>query len=188
MESSIIDKEIDQILKDYKNQEAVEVPMSVLEPMDDTQISEEKSKWRFEQKEIPANLDPDAYSTYAQIVERYGFNYSSHQVVTPDGYELTVMHISHKKMAANAPVVFMQHGLISSAETFVMNAENSPAFLLANAGYDIWLGNNRGTIYSRSNTHLNPDKDGAKFFDYSFYELGLYDAPTQLDYVRKATG
>ena len=88
------------------------------------------------------------------------------------------MHITHKKMQNGAPVVFMQHGLISSAEAFIMNAENSPAFILASAGYDIWLGNNRGTRYSRKNKHLNPDTQAKEFFDYSFFELGQYDAPT----------
>ena len=107
-------------------------------------------------------------------------------MTTSDGYKLTVMHITKKgaKLAKGAPVVFMQHGLISSAETYIMNKENSPAFILGNAGFDVWLGNNRGTIYSRKNTHFEPSKDPSDFFDYSFYELGKYDAPAQIDFVR----
>jgi len=134
------------------------------------------------------NLDPDAYSTYAQICARYGFNYQTHQVTTDDGYLLTVMHITSKTVAADGPVVFLQHGLISSAETWIMNAENSPAFRLAREGFDVWLGNNRGTLYSRKNIHFSADKDPADFFNYSFYELGQYDAPAQIDFVRKQTG
>ena len=72
-------------------------------------------------------------------------------------------------MAKGAPAIFLQHGLFSSAETWIMNAEESPAFQLAKAGYDVYLGNNRGNRYSRKNDHLNPEKQGAEFFDYSFF-------------------
>jgi predicted alpha/beta hydrolase len=65
----------------------------------------------------------------------------------------------------------------------MLNGENSLAYVLANAGYDVWLGNNRGNIYSRKHQTLNPDKDTAKFFDFSFYELGKYDLPANVDYI-----
>lgn len=98
------------------------------------------------------------------------------------------MHIWGPNRKAGAPVVFLQHGLFSSAETWIMNAEKSPAFILAHAGYDVWLGNNRGTLYSRKNSKINPDIQWAKFFDYSFYELAQYDAPSQIDFVLQKTG
>jgi gastric triacylglycerol lipase len=83
-----------------------------------------------------------------------------------------------------APVVFLQHGITDSADCWIMNTgEKSPAFRLARAGYDVWLGNNRGTKYSMSHTTLNPNKDKA-YWEFSYTELGEYDAPTQVDYIR----
>tara|TARA_B110000285_G_C15047665_1_gene575215 strand:- start:775 stop:963 length:189 start_codon:yes stop_codon:yes gene_type:complete len=60
---------------------------------------------------------------------------------------------------------------------WVIHGGASLAYVLANAGYDVWLGNNRGNKYSRANTKLDPSKDKATFFDFSFFELGKYDAP-----------
>lgn len=49
------------------------------------------------------------------------------------------------------------------------------------------MGNNRGNIYSRGHTSLDPEKD-SEFFEYSFFEMGAYDLPAMVDYVRNYTG
>jgi lysosomal acid lipase/cholesteryl ester hydrolase len=101
--------------------------------------------------------------------------------VTPDGYHLTIFHVWHH--TSKGQPVFFQHGILSSADTWMMNKEKSPAFVAAKAGYDVWLGNNRGNKYSRGHDKWDPATDQKEFFDYSFYELGMYDAPTQIDFV-----
>lgn len=65
--------------------------------------------------------------------------------------------------------------------------ETAPAFQLVRAGYDVWLGNQRGTKYSLGHTTLNEKRDKA-YWQYSFTEMGEYDAPAQVDYVRNTTG
>lgn len=74
----------------------------------------------------------------------------------------------------------MQHGLLASADSWVMTDYDSmaPAFKLAQAGYDVWLGNQRGSKYSRRHETLNPDKkEDLKYWDFSFVEMGEIDAP-----------
>lgn len=65
--------------------------------------------------------------------------------------------------------------------------ELSPAYRLATAGYDVWLGNNRGNKYSRKHVSIDPDLDNAQFFDFSFEDLGKYDVPAQVNYILQAT-
>lgn len=56
--------------------------------------------------------------------------------------------------------IILQHGLLDCSDTWIINDEDkAPAFLLANRGYDIWLGNSRGNKHSRNHTKYNPDKN-----------------------------
>lgn len=50
----------------------------------------------------------------------------------------------------------------------------------------MWLPNTRGSTYSRRHVSKNPsDTD---FWDFSFSEIGLFDLPATIDYVREKTG
>lgn len=58
-------------------------------------------------------------------------------------------------------------------------------------GYDVWLGNSRGSSYSLKHSNhksfgtLNHRKD---FWSFSLDEIGYYDIPASIDYVLNATG
>ena len=72
---------------------------------------------------------------------------------------------------------------------WVMNTpETAPAFVIARAGYDVWMGNQRGSKYSRKHKTFDPDDKKGDFWKFSFQEMGEIDAPTQIDYIRKMTG
>lgn len=124
----------------------------------------------------------DYYKSFQEIVEENGFGFEEHQVTTDDGYVLHVQRILNDKVQSGEkrPVVFLQHGFLSSSEGWIYHVpEKAPAFTLAREGYDVWLGNNRGTMHSRGHTDLNPenDEDAKKYYDYSFPDLGLHDVP-----------
>jgi pimeloyl-ACP methyl ester carboxylesterase len=82
----------------------------------------------------------------------------------------------------------MQHGIFDSSDSWVANKESkSLAFVLANLGYDVWLGNNRGNKYSRNHISLNPNTNDV-FWNFSFHEMGKYDLPAMIDFIRRKTG
>ena len=64
----------------------------------------------------------------------------------------------------------------------------APAFQLLEMGYDVWLGNQRGTTHSLKPGHETLSTKSKEYWDFSWVEMGLYDAPAQIDYVRKITG
>jgi len=57
----------------------------------------------------------------------------------------------------------------------------SIAYILANANFDVWIGNSRGNKYSREHKRLSPESP--QFWDFSFHEMGIYDLPATLDFI-----
>lgn len=56
--------------------------------------------------------------------------------------------------------------------------------MLADAGYDVWLGNARGTEPSREHVRLNPNGLlQKKYWEFSWEQMGLYDLPAIVDHI-----
>lgn len=66
---------------------------------------------------------------------------------------------------ATKGAVLIQHGLIDASVGFCLNPPSqSLPFILADAGYDVWLGNNRGNGVSMTNEKYTQDQ--AEFWDF----------------------
>lgn len=117
----------------------------------------------------------------SEIVIYNDYIFEEYYAITKDGYILKVFRVNHRNTPEGAPVVFMQHGIVDSADAWLVHTESSaPAFNLAREGYDVWLGNNRGNIYSRSHLKLDEKRDAEEFYDFTWAEMGLYDLPAQI--------
>uniref|UniRef100_A0A0K0EQF6 Abhydro_lipase domain-containing protein n=1 Tax=Strongyloides stercoralis TaxID=6248 RepID=A0A0K0EQF6_STRER len=134
--------------------------------------------------------DPEADMTTPEIIRKWKYPVKIYKAITKDGYILTLHRIpngrNEKKKIKNKPVVFLQHGLLCTSAVWVLNLPTqSLAFLLADAGFDVWLGNMRGNSYSK--THINPNLPLNDYWEFTWDEMAKYDIPAMVDKVLNIT-
>ncbi|XP_007444422.2 putative lysosomal acid lipase/cholesteryl ester hydrolase, partial [Python bivittatus] len=84
------------------------------------------------------------------------------------------------------PIVLLVHGFMAEGRCWIANLpSNSLGFFLADAGYDVWIINNRGTIWSRRHQEFSIDQQ--EFWEFSFHEMAIYDIPATINFILQKT-
>ncbi|KAK6637676.1 hypothetical protein RUM44_008098 [Polyplax serrata] len=124
-----------------------------------------------------------------QIIRFFGYPSETHTIVTPDGYFLELHRIPRGRNGQsnpNLPPVLIQHGLLESSGSFlIIGPDDALPCLLADLGFDVWLGNSRGNKYSRGHVTLDPDE--FEFWNYTYHEGALNDITTEIDFILEQT-
>ena len=134
----------------------------------------------------PFGIIPDANRTLREIIESKGYPCEVHMAQTADGYLLPVYRIPPKQGTVSRGAVFLQHGLEDIGATWFLNLANqSLGFILADAGYDVYAGNNRGTDWT---SHISLDPNSDAFWDFSYDEFAQFDLPAQVELALAVSG
>ena len=104
-------------------------------------------------------------------------------VTTQDKYELTLFHVwnadKRTELGVQGPILF-QHGTGQDGTGFLqmganeLNPGTAMPIQFADLGYDVYIGNNRGTEYSRGHTDLDsPAENPAVYWDFTIDGFAL---------------
>ncbi|XP_043524712.1 lipase 3-like, partial [Frieseomelitta varia] len=142
-----------------------------------------------EANEISDTVIEDQALTPKEIAQKADYVAETYQVVTEDRYVLQLDRIAgsvKSPPSGNKPAVLLLHGLLDCSSTWLLpGPEKSLGFILADWGYDVWLGNVRGNRYSRK--HLDFTPSDQKFWMFSWHEIGTYDIPAMIDHITEKT-
>lgn len=140
------------------------------------------------EKQSDTNGEPEnEEGSMSALVIKAGYPLQRITVQTEDGYLLNIYRIPSGKNAPETKenkkqVVLLWHGLLDSSATWVLNgAERSLGFILADAGFDVWMGNSRGNTFSRD--HIELKIDGREYWDFSFDEMAKHDLSSTINAI-----
>jgi len=128
---------------------------------------------------IPAQ-DPDIGRNTLQLIASRGFRGEELVVTTQDGYLLRIHHIFPRNKW-NGKVVVLQHGLMDTSATWVLNGPTeSLGYILSDAGFEVYLANSRGSQYS---SHQTLSTSSSQFWSFTWDDMGTYDVPATAQFV-----
>ena len=164
----------------------------------------------------PDPADAALFRRMADLVEPHGYPLEMAAVRTTDGHRSLLFRIAEgrrtqgrqqqhqhqqqqqqqrqqqqqqqNKRTKRRPALLLQHGLLGSSADFVLNGpEESLAFVLADAGFDVFLANSRGNEYGRGGV-AGGGATSAYFWQWSWDEMAAFDLPAAVAAVLHLSG
>lgn len=166
-------------------------------------------------KEVQELRDPMAKAkSTPELIRFHGYESEPHLVLTSDGYVLQMFRVLTRpptpadkgitvdlpspsssppsetmmRSTKRRPPVLALHGCMLSSEIWVCQrkARANLVLRLVDEGYDVWLANRRGTLYSQKHLVHKPYQE--QFWDFSLDEPILHDIPALVEYIISISG
>ncbi|XP_075728710.1 lipase member M-like [Rhipicephalus microplus] len=149
---------------------------------------------------LAEDLDLEARLPPCGLIKYFGYPCEVTYATTEDGYVLEVYRVEHgiqgdasdaaggkNERSGRRPPVLLVPPLVSGVDLFFINLPSeSPGFLFADSGFDVWaLSLRENQPYVR---HKTLSQDQPEFWQFSFDEMGRYDVAAGIDHVLNATG
>lgn len=99
-------------------------------------------------------------------------------------FQQSKMRLKDPQAKRKTPVLLL-HGLLQSSGAYCCNDEESMAFWLCKAGYDVWLGNNRCGIEPKHEVLRSNDP---RMWCWNLNQMGAFDLSALIDRVLLDTG
>ncbi|XP_030765384.1 lipase 3-like [Sitophilus oryzae] len=150
----------------------------------------------FVKKVLLLKIHPDVGLSFAEQVKRHGYPIDIHEVITEDGYILSLFRIpygirgnNYQNRTENRSAVLFLHGMGGFPANWIsLGPKDSLTYYLADRGYDAWIMSTRGVDSPLQRKHLLYDwNDDMEYWDFSLHDIGVYDLPANIDYIRKYT-
>ncbi|XP_034261163.1 lipase member M-like [Pantherophis guttatus] len=133
--------------------------------------------------------NPETFMNISEVLQYHGYPNEEHEILTNDGYFLTINRILGRKASektASKPVVLLMPGVLTDCGIWLTNVPNgSLGFILADAGFDVWLANNRGSRWCKQ--HQNFSYKEEEFWNFSFHEMAMEDLPAIIYFILAKT-
>lgn len=118
------------------------------------------------------------------LINGVGYRGDAYKVKTEDGYLLTLHRVRSKKREDFKGTAFLMHGLFRNSADFLATGPSiALPYLLADNGYDIFIGNSRGSKYCQE--HEKFSIKSSEFWNFSWHEIGYFDLPAMIEFALK---
>ncbi|KAJ4716227.1 Lipase [Melia azedarach] len=133
--------------------------------------------------------DDGSVSLCSELIDPNGYPCTEHTIQTTDGYLLALQRVSSRnanlKTQRGGPVLLV-HGLFMGGDAwFLDSTKQSLGFILADNGFDVWVGNVRGTRWSHG--HISLSEKEKDFWDWSWQDLALCDLAEMIRFINLIT-